>query len=195
MSNLPRIVLTGGPGGGKSTTLAHIEQTMPGVYIEPEAATMVLQAGYPMPGPERPWSLAWQRCFQTAVKGMQDGLDQLADHEATERGMRAIVQDRSHVDAAGYYPNTADFEQKSGTTLGAELGRASIAFFLPTYAGTPSFDASTNPHRFESQDPLVRLNDILLELWKPHPSLYVIDAPKLEHRTQIVTELIKTHIR
>lgn len=184
-------MLTGGPGGGKSTTLAHIEQTMPGVYIEPEAATMVLRAGYPMPGSERPWSLTWQRCFQTAVRGIQDGLDQLADYEAAEQGMQAIVQDRSHVDAASYYPTAADFEQKSGTTLSAELGKASIAFFLPTYAGTAHYDPSTNLHRFEAQDEMIRLNNKLLELWLPHPNLCIIDTPKLEHRTQTVAEIIQ----
>ena len=191
MSNIPRIVLTGGPGGGKSTTLAHIEKAIPSVYIEPEAATMILQAGYPMPGPGRPWTQAWQECFQTAVKGMQDGLDQLANYEAAEQGMQAIVQDRSHVDAAGYYPSTAAFEQKSGTTLGKELGRASMAFFLPTFAGTAHYDPSTNLHRFEAQEEMIQLNDRLLELWRPHPALCIIDDPKLENRTKIVAELIQ----
>jgi predicted ATPase len=193
-SLIPRIVLTGGPGGGKTTTLNYLRENYPSLYIEPEAATIVLQSGFPVPNEERPWTYEWQLAFQEAVRGVQLGLDDLADVEAPRVGAEAIIQDRSHVDAAVYYKNIKAYEIHAKTKLIRQLGRASIVFFLPTFAGTPNFDPRANPHRFEEQQTMIELSNNLEEIWKAHPRLYKIEASTVENRALIIGELIETLI-
>lgn len=191
MSNIKRIVLTGGPGGGKTTTLEYLRQHNENLYIEPEAATMVLKSGFPVPDGSRPWSQEWQNSFQAAVRGMQEALDNLACQEASLGGAQAIVQDRSHVDAAVYYASEQDYEQRTMTTIAKEIGRASLVFFLPTFAGTTNFDARANPHRFEEESTMVELSNKLEKIWTNHPRFFKLEAATVEDRAQIISELIK----
>ena len=195
MANIPRIVLTGGPGGGKSTTLKWLESTMPELHLTPEAATAILQSGFPMPGIYRPWTPEWQKSFQIAVWGMQIGLDQIAEQDARLSGALAIVQDRSTIDPVAYFESIAAYEQHLDTKLPTELGKVSMGIFFPTYAGTPHFDNSTNEHRFEEQDTMIGINDKLMQAWKQHPNMYIIDTPKLQDRVIAAEELIRLHLK
>lgn len=194
MNTLPKIALTGGPGGGKSTTLEHLSTAMPHLQLVPEAATAVLRSGYPMPGPNRPWTTQWQHCFQTAVWGMQAGLDQLAEYDAQQRNASAIVYDRCTVDPVAYYDSIEEYERECNTTLAHELGKLSLVLFLPTYAGTANFDNSTNQLRVEDQRKMIQLNDKLLEAWQQHPKLIVIDNAKLADRARTAEEILRLHI-
>ncbi|MBP7820783.1 AAA family ATPase [Candidatus Saccharibacteria bacterium] len=193
MSKVPRIVLTGGPGGGKTTTLNDIRQTMPECYTVNEASTVVLSGGYPSLGANRKWSQAWQGGLQTGIRGVQTGLEQLAEYEAEQRGSLAIVQDRSHIDAAAYHPSLEDFEQTSGIRISEELGKIAIVFFLPTFAGTAKYHPETNENRFEDEEEMVQIDQKTKELNQHHPRLITIDSPSLSDRVQICKEILSTN--
>ena len=191
MSKVPRIVLTGGPGGGKTTTLNDIRQTMPECYTVDEAATVVLSGGYPSLGATRQWSQAWQSGLQEGIRGVQTGLEQLADYEAEQRGSQAIVQDRSHIDAAAYHPSIEHFEETSGISIPEEIGRITMVFFFPSFAGTAHYHPETNEHRFEEEEEMVQIDQKTKALYQPHPRLITIDSPRLRDRVQICKEIIK----
>lgn len=66
-SRVTRVVLTGGPCGGKSSCLSTVEQHLKdlgfNVYIVPEASTMLKTSGYGFPGEpgtSRATQLAWE---------------------------------------------------------------------------------------------------------------------------------------
>ena len=60
MKNLKQIVLTGGPCSGKTTVLNAIKKRFgTAVVASPEAATIPLSGGFPLPGRDLDWSPEW----------------------------------------------------------------------------------------------------------------------------------------
>ena len=88
-----RIVLTGGPGGGK-TTAADLFRRELGkqVVVVPEAATMLFAGGFPRY--EEPHA---KRAIQAAIFHLQKNLE---DVQNAEFGDRILVCDRGTIDGA-----------------------------------------------------------------------------------------------
>ena len=95
--NRCRIVLTGGPGGGK-TTAADLFRREIGdrVVIVPEAATILFQGGFP-----RSREPQASRFAQTAIFHVQRHLE---DVQAALFPGRTLLCDRGTVDGAVYWP-------------------------------------------------------------------------------------------
>jgi hypothetical protein len=125
-SNRCRIVLTGGPGGGK-TTAADLFRREIGdrVVIVPEAATILFQGGFP-----RSRAPQASRFAQTAIFHVQRHLE---DVQAALFPGRTLLCDRGTVDGAVYWPGQPhDYFRAVGTTLDTELARYDAVIFLRT---------------------------------------------------------------
>jgi predicted ATPase len=148
-----RIVLTGGPGGGK-TTAADLFRREIGdrVVIVPEAATILFQGGFPRSREPRA-----SRFAQTAIFHLQRHLE---DVQAALFPSRALLCDRGTVDGAAYWPGeTAEYFTAFATTLDAELARYDAVIFFETAAlGGVSIEGG-NPIRNESTDEAVKLDE------------------------------------
>jgi predicted ATPase len=92
-----RIVLTGGPGGGK-TTAADLFRREIGdrVVIVPEAATILFQGGFPRAHDDNA-----ARITQTAIFHVQRNIE---DVQAALYPGRTLLCDRGTVDGAAYWP-------------------------------------------------------------------------------------------
>ena len=115
--NRCRIVLTGGPGGGK-TTAADLFRREIGerVVIVPEAATILLQGGFPRS--REPHAM---RYAQTGIFHVQRHLE---DVQSALFPGRALLCDRGTVDGAAYWAGTPHtYFRAVGSTLAAELAR------------------------------------------------------------------------
>ena len=112
-----RIVLTGGPGGGKTTAGDLFRREIGDrVVLVPEAATILFQGGFP-----RSREPHAQRFAQTAIFQVQRDLEEV---QASLYPGRALLCDRGTIDGAAYWPGEAhDYFHAVGTTFDAELRR------------------------------------------------------------------------
>lgn len=158
-----RIVVTGGPGGGK-TTAADLFRRELGerVVVVPESATILFAGGFPRLG--RPPA---QRAIQTAIYQVQRNLEEV---QASLYPDRALICDRGTVDGAAYWPDGNDgFFEAMGTSLEGELGRYDAVVFFETAAVVGASIEGGNPYRSESAEQAVELDRRLKDLWSQHP--------------------------
>jgi predicted ATPase len=163
-----RIVLTGGPGGGK-TTAADLFRREIGerVVIVPEAATLLFSGGFP-----RAHSELAVHAVQRAIYHVQRNLE---DTQAALFPGRILLCDRGTVDGAAYWPDEPHhFFQAVGTTLDAELARYDAVIFFETAAAGGLDIEGGNPVRNESAEQAVALDRRLRTLWSKHPRFVLV---------------------
>ena len=163
-----RIVLTGGPGGGK-TTAADLFRREIGerVVIVPEAATLIFSGGFP-----RYSEASAVHAAQHAIFHVQRNLE---DVQSARYPDRILLCDRGTVDGAAYTQDSCEaFFDALNTTLEKELARYDgVIFFESAAVGGMGIEGG-NPIRNESLDEAVRLDSRLRELWSQHPRFIVV---------------------
>lgn len=163
-----RIVVTGGPGGGK-TTAADLFRREIGerVVIVPEAATLVFSGGFPRCA-NAPGLLAAQHAIYHVQRNLEDV-------QSAQYPDRILLCDRGTVDGAAYWPGETDeFFGELGTSLEAELARYDgVIFFESAAVGGLDIEGG-NPIRNESLEEAAALDRKLHELWENHPRFVVV---------------------
>jgi predicted ATPase len=163
MKKCCRVVLTGGPGGGK-TTAADLYRREIGdeVVVVPEAATLLYMGGFPRAGEN-----GVRRATQRAIYHVQLNLE---DAQSAHYSSRVLLCDRGTVDGAVYWPGQAEeFFDHLGTSLEKELSRYDAVIFFETAAvGGISIEGG-NPIRVESVEEALNLDRKLKSLWSQHP--------------------------
>lgn len=163
-----RIVLTGGPGGGK-TTAADLFRREIGerVVIVPEAATLLFSGGFP-----RSHEIHARRSAQCAVYHVQKNLE---DVQSALYPDRILLCDRGTLDGAAYFPNeTQNFFEAVGSTEQAELDRYDAVIFFETAAAGGMSVEGGNPTRIESNEQALALDHRLREIWSRHPRFLIV---------------------
>ncbi|OYZ24341.1 MAG: hypothetical protein B7Y39_01410 [Bdellovibrio sp. 28-41-41] len=167
-----RVVLTGGPGGGK-TTAADLYRREIGdeVVIVPEAATLLYMGGFPRGGEN-----GVRRATQRAIYHVQLNLE---DAQAAHYNSRILLCDRGTVDGAVYWPSSSDdFFKHLGTSLKKELSRYDAVIFFETAAvGGISIEGG-NPTRTESIEQAIQIDAKLKALWSQHPNFVFVPHEK-----------------
>lgn len=165
-----RIVLTGGPGGGKTTAADLLRREFANrVALVPETATMLFLGGFPRVA--EPDAV---RSAQTAIFHVQRNLE---DVQAARYPGQILLCDRGTVDGAAYWPDgngDGGFFKAMGTTLESELERYHHVIFFETAAVGGLSIASGNPARIESLQAAVELDKRLRALWEQHPRFHFI---------------------
>lgn len=163
-----RIVLTGGPGGGK-TTAADLFRREIGerVVVVPEAATLLFLGGFP-----RSSQAHARRSAQCAIYHVQRNLE---DVQSVLYPDRILLCDRGTIDGAAYWPDhEQSFFDAVGSTERAELERYdAVIFFESAAVGGISVEGG-NPTRIESNEEAVGLDRRLREIWSRHPRFVVV---------------------
>ncbi len=162
-SSCARVVLTGGPGGGK-TTAADLFRREIGdqVVIVPEAATILFQGGFPRSEEPAPARIA-----QTAIYHVQRHLE---DIQAEVYPERTLLCDRGTLDGAAYWPDgDGEFLASLGSSIEEELARYDAVIFFETAAVGGIGIEGGNPVRKESLEEAVELDRRLRDLWSRHP--------------------------
>lgn len=158
-----RVVLTGGPGGGK-TTAADLYRREIGdeVVIVPEAATLLYTGGFPRTGTK-----GVRRATQRAIYHVQKNLEEA--HAEAYRS-RVLLCDRGTIDGAAYWPGDPTlFFKHVETSLERELTRYDAVIFFETAAVGGIAIEGGNPARIESLTDAISLDKRLRELWSRHP--------------------------
>lgn len=163
-----RIVLTGGPGGGK-TTAGDLFRREIGerVVLVPEAATMVFSGGFPRS--TEPMAI---HAAQRAIYEVQRNLE---DVQAALYPDRLLLCDRGTVDGAAYWPGEPHhFFNEIGSTLELELTRYDAVIFFESAAVGGMGIEGGNPIRNESTEKAIELDGKLRTLWSRHPRFVLV---------------------
>lgn len=185
---MTKIVLTGGPGAGKSVISAALVRQNPAWISVPESATQVfsdLQTRWDRVSPEGLREVQ-TRIYQNQVR---------QESEVTKKfGDRILILDRGTIDGAAYWPDGPDaFWPAVNTTHSAELARYDAVILLETAATLGIYDGdASNPVRFEDAAGAIASGKLLEKLWGNHPNLQRIEAfEDLEHKIAAVAGIIR----
>src|SRR5689334_16268192 len=145
-NHMTRIVLTGGPGAGKTVVSRRIAADHPDRFVlVPEAATQVYDAL------QTRWDkldLEGRRDVQRKIYRLQ--VDQ-EDRTAAANPGKILLLDRGTIDGAAYWPEgPADYWRDVESTLERELRRYDMVIWMESAAALGLYDGdSSNFCRFE----------------------------------------------
>ncbi len=163
-----RIVVTGGPGGGKTTAADLFRREInEGVCVVPEAATLLFGGGFPRVAGDDA-----QRATQRAIYYVQRSLE---DIQAARYPNRILLCDRGTVDGAAYWPGEPDeFFRNVESTFEAEIARYDAVIFFESAAVGGMRIEDGNPVRTESNQQAVALDQRLRGIWSRHPRFVLV---------------------
>jgi predicted ATPase len=181
-----RIVLTGGPGAGKTAALELVRRAFCGhVHVVPEAAGILFTGGFP-----RGWSPEHARAAQRAIYHVQRELETIAliDRPAL------VLCDRGTVDGAAYWPGPEDFWLALGTTSATEWSRYDTVIHMRTPDQANGYDHA-NPLRHESASEARRIDDRIATAWRGHPRrIEIPSSPRFLDKAALVVEQVRQQI-
>lgn len=163
-----RVVLTGGPGAGKTAVLELVRQTMcDHVEVLPESASIVFGGGFP-----RGSGLPLKQAAQRAIFYVQRELEAAA----SSNGEPAIaVCDRGTIDALAYWPGPGSFWDAVDTALDEQLARYAAVIHLRVPSLEQGYNHQ-NPLRIETAEQAQAIDLRIAEAWSQHPCRYEIAA-------------------
>lgn len=181
-----RVVLTGGPGAGKSAVLELARLFFCRHLVTlPEAAGIVFGGRFP-----RNHRIEIRQAAQRAIYHVQRELEATAalDNAAM------LLCDRGTPDGAAYWRGEGDLWSAVGTTQDAELARYHAVILLRTPSAPDAYD-QRNPLRIETQDEARAIDTQIAAAWAGHPRVYEIPATadfltKAAHALQHLRELM-----
>lgn len=176
-----RIAITGGPCAGKTTALAEVSERLRsrgfGVYVVPEAATLMFTGGASFAGMDSDQVLN----FQTQLLKTQMALEEAFTNVAKASHKESFVLcDRGACDGRAYMEEALwkQMLQENGWDI-IELrdGRYELVVHLVTAAdGAREFyTLENNKTRTENAEEAVKVDRRTQEAWVGHPHLRVVD--------------------
>jgi predicted ATPase len=163
-----RVVLTGGPGAGKTALLELIRQSFcRHVVVLPEAASIVFGGGFP-----RHDDLECQRAGQRAIYHVQRQLEITGDsHNAA-----IVLCDRGTLDGLAYWPGSEDELWTSiQSTREAEMTRYDAVIHLRTPTLQMGYN-HRNPLRTETAARAAEIDASIERVWESHPRRTLIES-------------------
>jgi predicted ATPase len=173
MTNLhikKRIVITGGPGGGKTTALDLIRREFNGkIASVPESATMIFSGGI-----ERASNDKVLKAQQAAIFNLQKHLEDIQRAAYPEC---LVLCDRGTLDGLAYWPDTEEsFFKQMNTSIEEEFSRYDAVIFFETAAKSGESIRSNNPIRNESEAAAIKLDKKLQNVWSQHPNFNLVGS-------------------
>ena len=171
---IKHIVLTGGPGGGKSTLISellHDPFWSDQIVTLPEAISLMSRTGIS----------SQERLFQKVMVSFQIALEDSLSNAFIDSPITAIVCHRGSLDPLAYWLDRGwssnEFFTFTNTTLESHYKRYDAVIHLVTAAdgAIKHYSCWPDSHRKEKVEDAVRLDRLLVKVWRNHPAYYRID--------------------
>lgn len=168
---LQKVVLTGGPGAGKTAVLEMARRSLSEkVALLPEAASIVFGGGF-----WRMESLSARKAAQRAIYHVQVEMENLV---AQEGKWQAAICDRGTLDGLAYWLGAqAEFEKMLGCSIAEELAKYAAVIHLRTPPAALGYNRQ-NPLRKESPAEAQVIDEKIASIWSKHP--HYIEVPSTE---------------
>ena len=166
-----RIVLTGGPGSGKTAVLELVRSMLcRHLRVLPESASILFGGGFPRENTE-----AARAAAQIAIFAVQRQLEAL--EEATDPPALALC-DRGTLDAMAYWPGSEEsFWRRVGSTRERELERYAAVVHMQVPAARHGWN-NRNPLRPETPEQAAELDARILRAWEGHPRRRFVESSR-----------------
>lgn len=164
-----RVVLTGGPGAGKTAILEIAKRNFcEHVAILPEAAGIIFGGGF-----WRHDTVVARKASQRAIFHVQRELERIVEDE---KQSAIALCDRGTLDGLAYWPNSEEsFWHEVGSTKEAELSRYSVVIHLRSPSLQRGYN-NQNPVRIESATQAAEIDEKIAQAWGGHPRRVFIDS-------------------
>jgi predicted ATPase len=161
------VVLTGGPGGGKTAILEMARRYFcHHVVLLPEAASIVFGGGFPrLATPEA------TRAAQRAIFAVQREMERVA----LDAKPAVVLCDRGSLDGLAYWPGTRrNFCEQFGIRIEHELARYAAVIHVEVPASGRGYEK--NRIRRENVAQARALDRRIVQAWKAHPRQLLVSA-------------------
>lgn len=181
-----QVVLTGGPGAGKTAVLELVQRHFcRHVDVLPEAASVLFSGGF-----RRGTSALARQATQRAIFAVQRELEVVA---RVENGLAMVLCDRGTVDGFAYWPGRDNFFEAMKTSRELELQR----YHAVVHLRTPPVAAYNhqNPVRIESAVEAAAIDARIVEAWAGHPRRFFVESSvdfleKARRAVEIIEQLM-----
>ncbi|MGR2769097.1 AAA family ATPase [Photobacterium ganghwense] len=165
-----QVVVTGGPGGGKTTALDLFRRELcHKIAVVPEAATVLFSSGITRSDNEQLIKMVQKTIFH-----LQKNLEDIYKVQYPER---LLVCDRGSLDGLAYWPGTeSDFFKEVNSTFEEEIARYDAVIFFESAGATGHDISSNNPVRNESSEQAALIDVKLQKIWSRHPQFYFVGS-------------------
>jgi predicted ATPase len=182
-----RIVLTGGPGAGKTAVLELVRRYFcKHIDVLPEAASVLFGGGF-----RRGTTLAGKAAAQRAIFHVQRELEAVADAEANAA---IILCDRGTPDGLAYWPGPVDYWVELGTTRERELARYDAVIHLRTPPSNGGYN-HLNPVRIETAAEAAAIDKRIEEAWDGHPRRFMVEnTPDFLDKAQAALAILRAEL-
>jgi predicted ATPase len=188
-----RLVVTGGPGAGKTAVLEVARREFcRHVVVLREAATIVFGGGFP----RRPEPAACRRA-QLAIFHVQEQLEELERDAGTAA---LLLCDRGIVDGLAYWPaEEAEFWRATGTTRDEALRRYDVVIHLRPPAEGHGYENGSskngNAVRTETAKEAALIDARIEAAWSGHPCRhFVASTEDFMVKVRATLELVAGHV-
>jgi predicted ATPase len=173
MSPSPLIVLTGGPGGGKTTLINELSRDPAWVdrfAALPEAIFTLRHSNI------SPKEKLFQRAMVQMQWAMEDGLSRVLEEDG-----RIILCHRGSLDPLAYWLMRGWEEEEfflfTGMRREEHFQRYTAVIHLVTAAdgAEHAYERWPDAHRPETMEESIRLDHLLGKIWQNHPHYYQLD--------------------
>lgn len=163
------VVLTGGPGAGKTAVLEVVRRTFcEHVVVLPEAASILFGGGFPRHDTD-----AGRRAAQLAIFAVQRAIEGMI---VEERRAAIALCDRGTLDGLAYWPASMTAACDAlGIRRDAELARYAAIIHLRPPPAEHGYD-HTNPIRNETAAEAARIDARIDAAWAGHPRRIVVSS-------------------
>lgn len=169
MTKTKFVVLTGGPGAGKTAVLELLKkQVCPHVAILPESASILFGGGF-----WRLSSASGRIAAQKAIFYVQKQMEYLVE---SENHWKLGLCDRGTIDALAFWPKSKkSFWEDLHTTKRNEYLKYAAVIHLRTPSEAHGYNRQ-NPIRTESSAQAAEIDLSIKNIWKDHPDYHEIES-------------------
>lgn len=170
-AHAPRlVVITGGPGAGKTALLDLAKQIFcTHVVMVPESASLIFSGGF--------WRVPTNTGKKAAQRAIFHVQSQLENILVTDQLAAIGLCDRGTVDGVAYWPEgTTSYWEELNTTREKEFARYEAVIHLRTPSVKMGYNNISNPLRTEDAETAAKIDEKIFSAWQGHPHHFVINS-------------------